>query len=109
MSAASDLLDSNPRVDFDFERDVMPATLVWPQILDFGALARRPAGAARHRANPFGRARRIIARADDHRKNELIPAIYVGQGVIVFDLHVDLFARLNVGDRLCEDVWPFLS
>ena len=49
-----------------------------------------------------------VARADDHREDELEPAVLVLQRLDVGDLDGHLRARLDVGDRLREDVRPLL-
>src|SRR3954467_11023191 len=74
------------------------------QIFDFGLLTRRPVGATRRRANPGSRVRRIETRTDDHRKNKFVPAIDIRQGMEVINFHINLTARLDIGDGLCKDV-----
>ena len=75
-------------------------SVVWPET---------PRAAAADRADAVGAARRVEPRADDHREDELVPAVGVGQRVEVADVDVDLLARLDVGDRLGEDVRPLLG
>ena len=74
--------------------------------MDFGVLARNAGLAASHGADAIGRAERIESWTEDHREDELIPAIYIVQRVEVFDIHVNFFARLDIRHSLGENVWP---
>ncbi len=60
----------------------------WPEV---------PA-AHRHRATSLRPAGRVVARADDHGEMPFVPAVGIGQGVVVLDVDVDLLARFDVGD-----------
>src|SRR2546428_7752593 len=55
-----------------------------------------------------GRVAGNVARPNDHGKHEFIRAVFVLQSLDIADRNLDLFAGKNVGDRLREDVWPFL-
>ena len=86
----------------------MAAALVGGEVLHFGTLAGDAAAAIGHGADAVGGAGRIVPRADDHREDEFVPAVCIGQRVEVVDRDVDVFAGLDVGDFLREDVGPFL-
>jgi hypothetical protein len=65
-------------------------------------------GAARHGADAAARAGRVEARSDHHREDELVLAVGVAERVEVRELDVDRLPRLDVCDRLREDVRPLL-
>ena len=82
-----------------------PGLRYWTSVVLAGDARVAPAD----RPDAVGAARRVEARADDHREDELVPAVRVGERVEVLDVDVDLLARLDVGDRLREDVRPLLG
>ena len=49
-----------------------------------------------------------VAWSNDQGKHEFVRAIFVLQGLDIADRNLDLFTGKNVGDRLRENVWPFL-
>ncbi len=102
-------LDRHAGVDVDAHRDVVAAALVGRQVVHLGRLAGAAVLSGGHRADAIGGARRVEARTDHHRKHELVVAVVVGERVVVRDVDVDLLARLDVGDRLGEDVGPLLG
>src|SRR5262249_54315916 len=95
-------------IEIDAERDVVSAALARRQVVHFRRLAGGAIAAARHRADAVSATRWVEARADDHRKGELVLAVVVGEGVEVDELHVDRLAGLDVRHRLGEDVGPLL-
>src|SRR5436190_13164925 len=87
----------------------MRGALLWFQIMDFRLLAGRTGSATRHRADSVGSSEWIKARSHDHGENEFVPAVHVRKRVKVCDVHIDLFARLNVSDGLREDIRPLFG
>src|SRR5262245_14396758 len=109
MTAADCFGDFHAGVNIQSQPNVVPASLVGREITHDGLLARNIHNVACHRSHTTSRARRLEARSDDHREDELVPAVSVGERVEILDGHVDGPARLDVGNGLREDIWPFLS
>src|SRR2546421_10138686 len=86
----------------------MATSLVGPQILNLRALPTGAATLLRNRTDSLRRSRRIKSRPHDHREDKFIRPIVVAERVEVAQVDVDLFARLDVGDFLGEDVGPLL-
>src|SRR5437879_5607346 len=87
----------------------MAGSFLGMQIRDLGALSRSTGLVARDCANAVSPARRVKTRTNNNMKNEFIPAINVIQLLKVVNIYVNLFAGLDIGYSLAEDVRPLFG
>jgi len=108
VGLALKFLNRNACLDVHRQPNIMSGTLARFKILNFCGLLRSFAIAPCHGSNASGRARRLEARAHDHRENKFVPPIDIRQAVKVFEIHQNLLARFDVRDPLSENIGPFL-
>src|SRR5438094_10620545 len=92
----------------DFKLDIVSASLIGTEILNLRRLSGDPAIPATHCAYPFLVPRRIESRPYDHREDEFVAPVNILERVEILDVHIDPLARLDIRDRLREDVRTLL-